>query len=536
MKDQRLEIKDIVKHIDHATLGRLDIPEFQRRFVWTPEKVKKFVDSLWHGYPVGALLLWDSAYSSPKTALAPPGNKLWVVDGQQRVTSLSLVFGKKPFWWDDAEDWNRSYKKYDVLVNLKCPADALEFGLPNPVRKKSPEWISVRNVLHSDSLSKLAQEVSDNLKDQDFALIHEKLQSVKKIEGFPVFEIIIDHELEDVAEIFSRLNTAGTKIKESDVVIALVAAKQVGWIREEFDPFLKGLGDKGFDLEPSVLIRALAAIGKGSARLKDIPGAFWEPSKEFSAAWKICKESIGNVQRCLAQEGVLSSDILPAHNALIPLFVLWAKFPKQFDFKRGLHWFLLATRDGRYSGSAITTLDSDFKRVKQAASFEDALLALEDELRVPLEFTPEDFSKDYGDDFLRLILYLIVFKARARDWENQEVRIGYDRKDNKLNDGFKPEWHHFFPKKILRGKVDDTGINSLANIAVLNEKANKAFSSKPPKNYLEQYEVKAQRLREQFIPDEEALWDVANYGKFCEIRSAHLAEAATSFFDELRGG
>ncbi len=99
MKDQRLEIKDIVKHIDNATLGKLDVPEFQRKFVWTPEKTKNFVDSLWRGYPVGALLLWESEYSSPKTALGTQAQKQWIVDGQQRITSLGLLCGKKPYWW-----------------------------------------------------------------------------------------------------------------------------------------------------------------------------------------------------------------------------------------------------------------------------------------------------------------------------------------------------------------------------------------------------------------------------------------------------
>ncbi len=534
MKDQRLEIKDIIKHIDDATLGKLDIPEFQREFVWTPEKIKKFVDSLWRGYPVGALLLWDSSYGSPKTAMSPTGNKLWIVDGQQRVTALSLLFGKKPFWWDSSEEWNRYYKKYDVLVNLKGASDELEFGLPNPVRKGSPEWISVRSILHSENLSKLAQDISEKLKDQEFAQVHEKLQSLKKIEDFPLFEIIIDHELEDVAEIFSRLNTAGTKIKESDVIIALVASKQIGWVREHFDPFLKDLADKGLDLDPSVLIRTLAAVGKGSARLKEIPSSFWEPSKEFDAAWKCTKDSISHIQRQLSDEGVLSAEILPAHNALIPLFFLRARFAKEFQFKRGFYWFLLATRDGRYSGSAITTLDSDFKRIKNADTFNDAILALEGELKVPPDFTADDFIKDYGEDFFRLVLYLVIFKNGARDWENQQIQVGFDRKENKLNEGFKPEWHHFFPRKVLRGQFDDAKINALANIVVLNEKANKAFSSKPPMQYLKQYAVEPARLCEQLVPTEDGLLNVASYMHFLEKRAPMLAEAATGYFNQLR--
>jgi uncharacterized protein with ParB-like and HNH nuclease domain len=51
MKDQRLEIGDIVKHIDDATQGTLNVPEFQRKYVWRPSKVADLVDSLWRGIP-----------------------------------------------------------------------------------------------------------------------------------------------------------------------------------------------------------------------------------------------------------------------------------------------------------------------------------------------------------------------------------------------------------------------------------------------------------------------------------------------------
>jgi hypothetical protein len=159
VKDQRLDIKDIIKNITDATLGNLDIPEFQREFVWSPEKAKQLVDSLWRGYPIGTILLWESKYSSPKVAQGTQTKKLWIVDGQQRITTLALLFGKKPYWWSNPTEWNNFYKKYDVLVNIKCSKDSLDFGLPNPVRDKSLEWISVRKVLTSENLSELAEKI-----------------------------------------------------------------------------------------------------------------------------------------------------------------------------------------------------------------------------------------------------------------------------------------------------------------------------------------------------------------------------------------
>jgi hypothetical protein len=533
MKDQRLHIVDVVRHIDDATLGILNVPEFQRKFVWRPSKVADLVDSLWRGYPIGTLLLWESSYDSPQTALGDQGRKLWIVDGQQRVTSLAILFGRKPYWWADASEWNRYYERYDVLVSIAKNKKDLEFGLPNPVRRKSNEWLSVRRILNSTNLSEVAMEVCENLGDSKrFAEIHEKLQSIKQIESSQLYEIIVDHELEDVAEIFGRLNTAGTKIRESDIIIALVAAKQQGWIRQKFDPFLKDLELKGFEFDPGVVVRTLAIVGHGSARLRDVPQSFWEPSDAFDESWRKTKEAISAVIKNLMEYGVLSSDLLPSLNALIPVFVLRAAFPQEFDFRRALHWLLVATRDGRYSGSAITVLDQDTRQIKTKDSFSAAVDDLTARLSASNAFTPDDFREDYSDKFLRLVLYLTVFNGEARDWISQDVRLGFDREDNELNEGFKPEWHHFFPRKVLKGKVDDDLTDSIANIVVLNEKANRSFSGKPPQKYLEEHKVSRHRLDEQAIPADEYLV-LERFEEFLKLRAETLAGKATSFLKGL---
>ncbi len=537
MKDQRLEIKDIVKHIDDATLGTLNVPEFQRKFVWKPSKTRDLVDSLWRGYPIGTLLLWESSYSSPRSALGTQSQKQWIIDGQQRVASLALLFGKKPYWWEDVKDWNQCFQKYEVLVNIGKDKDSLEFGLPNPVRRKSDEWISVREILalNNEGLSRLAQDIATKMGEVNkFAEVHAKLQSVKKIEDFKIYEIIVDHELEDVAEIFNRLNSAGTRIRESDIIRALIAAKQPGWARDEFDPFLRDLTEKGFELDPAILVRTFAIIGGGSARLKEIPEAFWERSREFDDRWQTTKEAISFVTRNFFQYGILNSELLPAHNVLIPMFVLRARFPSDFLFNKAFCWFLLATRDGRYSGSALTVLDQDTKKINLSTSFDNVINSLIQPLSASPEFSVDDYSEEYTERFMRLMLYILAFKNEAKGWIYQDIRIGYDRSDNELNEGFKPEWHHFFPRKVLRDLHDDPKINALANIVVLNEKANRAFNSKEPKEYLKEHGVKEERLREQLLPTNQDLWRVDKYGDFLQERASNLARVSTEFMERLR--
>jgi hypothetical protein len=133
-----------------------------------------------------------------------------------------------------------------------------------------------------------------------------------------------------------------------------------------------------------------------------------------------------------------------------------------------------------------------------------------------------------------LILYLTIFASGAKDWITQDVRVGFDREDNELNEGFKSEWHHIFPRKILKDKYDESRFDSIANIAVLNEKANRSFSAKPPLKYLEEHGVKPERLQEQAVPPKEFLV-LEKYDDFLKQRAQQLAERATTFMQKLAG-
>ena len=83
------ELRDLV-----AT-GRVRIPDFQRSFRWTNQDVVALFDSLHRGYPIGNLLMWKREAPAQRLTVgsididAPQRpDALWLVDGQQRVTSI----------------------------------------------------------------------------------------------------------------------------------------------------------------------------------------------------------------------------------------------------------------------------------------------------------------------------------------------------------------------------------------------------------------------------------------------------------------
>ncbi|MFM8927170.1 MAG: DUF262 domain-containing protein, partial [Rhodoluna sp.] len=82
--------------------GELRLPEMQRRYVWRSTRVRDLLDSLYRGYPSGAILIWETDEPVPEQAFAvgqhvnPYAKTQLLLDGQQRLTSLSAVIRGEP--------------------------------------------------------------------------------------------------------------------------------------------------------------------------------------------------------------------------------------------------------------------------------------------------------------------------------------------------------------------------------------------------------------------------------------------------------
>ncbi len=74
MSEPRLEHQTVkVKQlIDDYRSGCIVIPEFQRDYVWKKSKAPLLIDSLYCGFPVSSLLLWQSDAGKPACAEGSP--------------------------------------------------------------------------------------------------------------------------------------------------------------------------------------------------------------------------------------------------------------------------------------------------------------------------------------------------------------------------------------------------------------------------------------------------------------------------------
>ena len=112
-------VNAILSQID---LGSYALPVFQRGYVWNRDQVRKLMYSLYRGYPVGQLLVWDTPTDSTITKGDGPltaGHVNLILDGQQRITSLYGLFRGYPpkFFEGNVAAFNvAEFKQY--VINL----------------------------------------------------------------------------------------------------------------------------------------------------------------------------------------------------------------------------------------------------------------------------------------------------------------------------------------------------------------------------------------------------------------------------------
>jgi hypothetical protein len=100
---------------------------------------------------------------------------------------------------------------------------------------------------------------------------------------------------------------------------------------------------------------------------------------------------------------------------------------------------------------------------------------------------------------------------------------------------FRPQWHHIFPKKYLEGKVDDSLIDALANIAVIGPEINIRISAKDPLSYITKYNITRAKLGQQFIEPDVTSVETRDFEAWLHSRARRLAEEGNALLSALRG-
>lgn len=198
------------------------IPEIQRPFVWKPKQVRDLIDSLYTGYPTGYLIISQSPNMKLKDGTLSEGKKI-MIDGQQRVTALmTAIMGIEVINADSEKEKNK------ISFNPLAIDEDEVFKVQDNAILKDKKWITdIAEVFKSDFKrgSFVSQYCASN-PEMDSDRLHDILDNLIGIKNRQIGVITLDKELtiDEVTEIFIRINSQGAKLNQSDFAMSKIAA------------------------------------------------------------------------------------------------------------------------------------------------------------------------------------------------------------------------------------------------------------------------------------------------------------------------
>ncbi len=345
-----------------GVLGRIQkleyvLPAIQREFVWNDDQIYAIFDSLMRGYPIGSFLFWKvepathrdyvfygfirdyherDARHCPRLDVSPTIPVTAILDGQQRLTALNIGFrgslaAKLP---------NKQWKSLDAFpvkelyLNLLDKADENEWGMEYNLRFLTPaaaktggstssHWFRVKDILEMDAGPGIFQYLVDN----GLGTNKEAFTTLWRLHAILNTELTINAYEEDqqdidrVLDIFVRVNSGGTVLSHSDLLLSIASAQ---WDDIDAREVVIGLVDEineygqGFAFSKDIVLKSglvLTDIGDIAFKVTNFNAANMRTLEEN---WELIARAIRVAARLLADYG-FSARNLRADSVLIPI-------------------------------------------------------------------------------------------------------------------------------------------------------------------------------------------------------------------------
>jgi len=474
MDIQKIKIKgdyklaDIVHDIEK---GILRIPQFQREFVWDKPRVIKLLESIYLEYPIGSFFFWDAPrkyydfYRDIAELGLPKPDKyekiIFILDGQQRLTSLYVTVKGLTLY-------GRDYKKICFDLDEKVFVDRT----PDNQR-----YVSVSDLLSSERYTEVYEDLTPDRKKA----IYECLQ---RFNNYPFSAIDVrDKELDEVCDIFERINQGGQKLNLFDLISASTWTPEFD-LRIAVKAENERLKSRGFgEIDNEVYLQALSLIARGSCtrpvqlqlRAEDV-SKFWQDTIEsMSLAIDYLKNNLG----------VVNSVFIPYRSMIALVAYLFYKVKgRSLNHEQSellAQWFWQTTFSERYSASILTLMTEDKKLMDK--------VALETSVNIKYLFELDIDSliqiRMYRKSAIKNGVLCLLAKKNPRHFKNN---VPLMLKDGYYSDFNSSEKHHVFPKSIVQKSFPMIMVHSLPNFCFIPAELNKEISNKKPSKYFEEYQ------------------------------------------------
>ena len=531
-----------------AASGRLQLPDFQRGWVWDDNHIVSLLASISLSYPIGAVMTLQTG--NPDVEFRPrllEGVKLnnhtdpefMLLDGQQRMTSLFLaLLSKEPVPTRNSRGqkiYRHYYANIDACVDQRndredegitsVPEDrkiTTDFGR-QVVLDLSSQAAEIENghfpldiILDADPTTDWQLEYLSNGPGEASQRLEKwKAFNAEVIKPFisydvPTIELAKSTPKEAVCQVFEKVNTGGVTLTVFELLTATFAASDFN-LRDDWEsrkqrfrkhPVLSQFSATDFLQVVTLLstfekrMRHLAVLREGdrapavSCKRKEILRL---ELPDYERLAPIATNAVLRAVPFLHVEHIFKARDLPYTTQLVPLSAILAELRDQDEghkFNQRLRrWYWCGVFGEMYGGATETRFANDLQ---------DVAAWIRDDAAEPRTIQEAQFQ---GGRLLTLRtrnsaaykgLIALQIASGARDFRTGKPIDVHAYFDNNI------DVHHLFPKKWcsdngIDAKIADSAVNKTAIDALTN----KTIGADAPSRYLEKIET-----RYEIGPDE----------------------------------
>ncbi len=253
-KDPKPTAERIEPLAERVLIGDIILPEFQRPFVWKRKQILELVDSIYRNYPIGSMLLWESRQElASKRAIADldigersknyPVN--YLLDGQQRLSTICGVLYWEP--GDPKSVWNVIFDlKPHKFAHIDHVDDVPVSQIPLRRLVDPADYFRQLSAVDNTALRATGDLLFNRFKDYQVPLV-----------------TLGDMSINDVAPVFERINSTGTRLTIYDLMRAATWSPEFD-LGKTIGDIKRSLTAKKFqELDNKTFLRALAAAAGG---------------------------------------------------------------------------------------------------------------------------------------------------------------------------------------------------------------------------------------------------------------------------------
>ena len=529
---------ELTKLLDEIKRGEIQLPDFQRSWIWSDGQIKSLLESVIRGFPINSIMLLvcdaDSVkFSFRKIELLESVESKpqhLILDGQQRLTSLfGALYFNEPVKITDSKGKVKKYFYYvdmakaitsvqnsesveDMIIsvdeNRKLKAKGKNFDFSTPEKEYAEGMFPLNKIFNGilDGILDWILKHQSYYENNDYkqALVNKFYDEVvKKISSYKIACIMLEKNipLEAVCNIFENVNIGGAKLSTFDLLTAIFAKQKDEngnpiELRRDWEKIKGGFAEKGLDtlneVDCSDFITALTLLVsyKKFCRDKKTPVSCKGEDilkltyNEYLQYREDIIEGFVEAGKFLEEEGISTIKYLPYKSQLIPMAVIFAELKlsskdNEASRKKIECWYWCGVFSEAYREGHLSRFAKDVVQVMQWIETNRKPNTIGSiQLNAMKLLKPKTLQSAIYKGIISL-----VFKSGAGDFIAGKT-IGAC-----ANYAEGIEIHHIFPKKYCEAQdLPKAKYDNIVNKTLILKKTNQTIGGNPPSFYLKKIE------------------------------------------------